>query len=308
MKKFLFKISFYLAAGVVLFGILGSFADGNTDDNYLHFAVEKPHNIILGDSRGSQAVLPSILEEKLQQKFDNFSLNVVQSPYGSIYFEALKRKIHPDTKNGIFILTVDPWNLSLNKSVKDEKGFPEEHSPLKNMYSYDMSPNYEYLLKNYSRSWFKIFTEREQVGKSNTYLHKDGWLEVNVNMQKDSLAKRELEKEKFFGEDLAKTQKISKERLDALEDIIKYLKNKGTVYLVRIPTGEKILNIENSYSPDFNKKMESISQKYGVDYFDFTPKARDYTYTDANHMYKESGKIFTSRIADSILVNRKILK
>jgi hypothetical protein len=308
MKKFLFKISFYIAAGAALFGILGSFADGNTDDNYLHFAVEKPYNIILGDSRGSQAVLPGILEGKLNKKFDNFSLNVVQSPYGVVYFEALKKKINPETRDGLFILTVDPWNLSLNKNTKKLENFPEEHSPLKNMHFYDMSPNYEYLLKNYPRSWFKIFTEREQVGKSNTYLHKDGWLEVNVNMQKDSLAKRELEKEKFFGEDLAKTQHISKERLDALEDIIKFLKSKGTVYLVRIPTGEKIMNIENSYAPDFNGKMEAISKKHNIPYFDFSPKSLDYIYTDGNHMYKESGKVFTYRIADSILSYKKILK
>jgi len=305
MKKFLFKLSFYLVGGILLFGLLGSFADGNIDDNYMHFAVEKPHNIILGDSRGSQAVLPSVLKGKLHLKFDNFALNVVQSPYGPVYFEALKRKIHPDTKNGVFILTVDPWNLSLNNTIKELKNFPEEHSPLKNMYFYDKSPNYEYLLKNYSRSWFKIYTEREELGRSNTFLHKDGWLEVNVIMQKDSLAKRELEKEKFFGEDVAKTQSISKVRLTALEDIIKFLKNKGTVYLVRIPTGEKIMAIENSYAPDFTKKIKAISDKNGVRYFDFSSRSNDYEYTDGNHMYKESGKIFTSRIADSILLDKK---
>ncbi|UZT96655.1 hypothetical protein ODZ84_15675 [Chryseobacterium fluminis] len=51
MKKFLFKVSFYLVGLVAVFGVLGSFADGNTDDNYMHFAVEKPHHMILGDSR-----------------------------------------------------------------------------------------------------------------------------------------------------------------------------------------------------------------------------------------------------------------
>lgn len=305
MKKFLLKLSFYLAAGILVFAVLGSFADGNTDDNYMHFAVEKPHNIILGDSRGSQAVLPSILKDKLQQKFDNFSLNVVQSPYGPIYLEALKRKINPETKNGLFILTVDPWNLSLNKNVKSSKDFPEEHSPLKNMYSYDWSPNYEYLLKNYSRSWFKIFTEREDKGRSNTYLHKDGWMEVNVNMQKDSVAKREFEKIDIFYTDLVKTQSLSQKRLNSLEDIIKFLKPKGTVYLVRIPASEKLMKLESSYSPDFNEKMKAISKKHKIKFFDFSSKAKDYRYTDGNHMYKESGKVFTAQIADSILLNTK---
>ncbi|WP_306617954.1 hypothetical protein [Chryseobacterium ginsenosidimutans] len=308
MKKFLLKLSFYLAAGILLFAVLGSFADGNTDDNYMHFAVEKPNNIILGDSRGSQAVLPSILRNKLKQKFDNFSLNVVQSPYGPIYLEALKRKINSETKNGIFILTVDPWNLSLNNNVKSSKDFPEEHSPLKNMYSYDWSPNYEYLLKNYSRSWFKIFTEREAKGRSNTYLHKDGWLEVNVDMQKDSVAKREFEKVDIFYTDLAKTHTLSQMRLNSLEETIKFLQPKGTVYLVRIPASEKLMKLESSYAPDLNGKIKGISKKYDIKYFDFSSKAKDYMYTDGNHMYKESGKVFTAQIADSILLNRGNLK
>ncbi|MCS3867845.1 hypothetical protein J3D55_000761 [Chryseobacterium ginsenosidimutans] len=308
MKKFLLKLSFYLAAGMLVFAVLGSFADGNTDDNYMHFAVEKPHNIILGDSRGSQAVLPSILKDKLHQNFDNFSLNVVQSPYGPIYLEALKRKINPDTKNGVFILTVDPWNLSLDKNVKSPKDFPEEHSPLKNMYTYDFSPNYEYLLRNYGRSWFKIFTEREAKGRSNTYLHKDGWLEVNVNMQKDSVAKRETEKIDVFYANLVKTQSLSKKRLNSLEDIIQYLQPRGTVYLVRIPGSERLMKLENSYTPDFSEKMKAISKKYGIKFFDFSSKAKDYIYTDGNHMYKESGKVFTAQVADSILLHTKISK
>lgn len=309
MKKFLFKISFYLIGGIILFAVLGSFADGNIDDNYMHFAVEKPHNIILGDSRGSQAVQPPILEGKLHQKFDNFSLNVVQSPYGPMYFEALKRKIHPDTENGVFIVTVDPWNLSLHQNSKSPKDFPEENSPLKNMYIYDMSPNYEYLLKNYSRSWFKIFMEREAAaGKSNTYLHADGWMEVTVNMKKDSIDKRELEKVNFYSKDVAPTQRISQKRIKALEDMIEFLKNKGTVYLVRIPGSEKIMTIENSYAPDFSGKIKAISKKHNIKFFDFSPKAKDYIYTDGNHMYKESGKVFTSQIADSILADTKRLK
>jgi hypothetical protein len=307
MKKFLFKIAFYILGAALLFALLGSYADGNTDDNYMHFAVEKPENIILGDSRGSQAVQPKFLEKKLHKKFDNFALNVVQSPYGPVYLKALKRKINPDTKNGIFILTVDPWNLSLNNYVKKPKDFPEEHSPLKNMYFYDQSPNYEYLLKNYGRSWFKIYSERAAAGRSNTYLHKDGWMEVTVTMQKDSLAKRDIEKLNFY-KDLAKTQSLSQTRLNSLEDIIKFLKDKGTVYLVRIPASKDITALEKSYAPDFDEKMQQISTKYKVPFFDFSPKFNEYIYTDGNHMYKESGKVFTAQIADSILLNRKVLK
>lgn len=303
MKRFLLKISPYLLGIILLFGVLGTFADGNTDDNYRHFAVPKPQNIILGDSRGSQAVIPDVLQAKLSGAFDNFSLNVVESPYGKIYLEALKRKLDPETKNGVFILTVDPWNLSLNKNVKSEKEYPEEHSSLKNMHFYNWSPNYEYLLKNYSRSWFKIYLEREETGKSNTYLHKNGWLEVNVDMNKDSVAVREKNKIEFYNK-LAAENNLSAERIKAFKQMINYLKPKGKVFIVRIPASKSITEIENKKYPDFSKLMNEIANKNSIKFFDFSASYDKYLYTDGNHMYKESGKVFSSQIADSIRANQ----
>lgn len=307
MKKFLFKSSFYLSGLILLFAFLGLYADGNTDDNYMHFAVEKPQNIILGDSRGAQAVVPSFLEKKLSRKFDNFSLNIAQSPYGQIYLKGLKRKIAPDTKDGIFILTVDPWCLSLHKDVKKSKDFPEVHSPLNNMYIYNWSPNYEYLLKNYKESWFNLYLNREEVVRSNTYLHKDGWLEVTVDMEKDAVAEREAQKVVLY-KNMAKTQHLSNKRVAAFHEIIEYLKDKGRVYIVRIPASEKIMQIENKKFPEFSELLNNIAAQHHVTFYDFSERYSDYIYTDGNHMYKESGKVFTDQISDLIFTDKQKLK
>lgn len=293
----------YCIAIFIVLAILGSYADGNTDDNYMHFAVKKPQNIILGDSRGSQGVVSGVLKSKLSTDFDNFSLNIVQSPYGQVYFKALKRKLDPETKNGIFILTVAPWNLSLNRNIKNEKDFPEEHSPLNDMHFYDRSPNYEYLLKHYARSWFKIYMERAQVERSNTFLHDDGWLEVTIDMNKDSVAARTREKEKNYI-DLADGVELSPARLKAFNEIINYLRTKGSVYIVRIPTSKSLTIIENKKYPHFSKLMKDIAHKQNIKFFDFSKNYDDYDYTDGNHMYKESSKKLTAQIADSIIVNR----
>lgn len=303
MKKFLIKIVPYFVAVFTVLAILGSYADGNTDDNYMHFAVKKPQNMILGDSRGSQGVVPGVLKTKLSANFDNFSLNIVESPYGQVYFKALKRKLDPETKNGIFILTVSPWNLSLNKQIKKEKDFPEEHSPLNDMYFYDRSPNYEYLLKHYTRSWFKIYTERAESGRSNTFLHPDGWLEVTINMQKDTVAYRTNTKEAFY-RDLANTVELSPERLKAINEMINYLRTKGKVYLVRLPTSNGLTNIENKKYPHFNTLMRDIGRKQNVRFFDFSGNYAEYDYTDGNHLYKDSSRKISSRIADSIIASR----
>ncbi|KMQ68287.1 hypothetical protein ACM39_10415 [Chryseobacterium sp. FH2] len=305
MKKFLIKISFYIVGVIAVLLFLGTYADGNTDDNYRHFTGPKPSNMILGDSRGSQALVPDVLDKKFKgRKFDNFSLNLTESPYGKVYLEAVKKKLDPNTKDGIFILTVDPWNVSIGKDIKSEKDYSENTSALADVHFYDMEPNYEYLLKHYSRSWFNIFREREAVVRSNTYLHKNGWMEVTVDVHPDTLKIREASKIKQY-ENFVKTQKLSRYRLDAFEDIIKYLKNRGTVYIVRIPGFKGIMDIENLYSPDFSKTIEAIARKNNVKFFDFSSQYDRYIYTDGNHMYKESGKIFTEQIADSILLNKK---
>lgn len=303
MKKFLIKIVPYFVAVLIVFVIFGSYADGNTDDNYMHFAVKKPQNIILGDSRGSQGVVPGVLKNKLSANFDNFSLNIVQSPYGQVYFKALKRKLDPETKNGIFILTVGPWNLSLNKSIKSEKDFPEVHSPLNDMYFYDRSPNYEYLLKHYTRSWFKIYTERAEAGRSNSFLHDDGWMEITIDMNADSVAARTRVKEMDY-KTLANTVELSPARLKAFNEIINYLRTKGSVYIVRIPTSKSLTTIENTKYPHFSKLLKDIGHKQNVKVFDFSKNYADYDYTDGNHMYKESSKKLTAQIADSIVMSR----
>lgn len=308
MKNFLIKSSFYIVALILWFAILGLYADGNTDDNYRHFTGPRPSNIILGDSRGSQALVPDVLDGKFKgREFNNFSLNITESPYGQVYYEGLKKKLNPDTKNGIFILTVDPWNLSVNKNIKSDKDLFEHKSALADMHFYEMSPNYEYLLKHYSRSWFNIFKERESIVKSNTYLHKNGWMEVNVSTHPDSLKMRENRKVNDYIE-FEKTQKLSQYRLKAFQDIITYLKNKGTVYIVRIPASKGIMDIENAYLPDFSRRMEELSKKNDVKFLDFSPEYKKYIYTDGNHMYKEYGKVFTAQIADSILLDQKKLK
>ncbi|PQA94775.1 hypothetical protein B0A69_07770 [Chryseobacterium shigense] len=284
--------------------LLGSYADGNTDDNYMHFAVEKPQNIILGDSRSVQGIVPDVLKTKLSVPFDNFSLNIVQSPYGPIYFKALKRKLDPDTKNGIFILTVNPWNLSLNNIVKKSEDFPEENSPFKNMYFYNMSPNYEYLIKNLDKSWFRIYLDREEVGRSNTFLHKDGWMEVQIDMNKDSVAARTAEKTEYYRA-MLENYTLSQERIKALTDIIDYLQPKGKIYLVRIPTSKNIITLENKRFPEFNGLMRDLARKKHIRFYDFSNRPDDYVYTDGNHMFRESGKVLTSQIADSIKTSLK---
>lgn len=300
MKKFLLKVFLYLSIIGAFFLSMGFFADGNTDDNYRHF-LKKGSNVIFGDSRGSQAIVPSVLKQSLGNKdFDNFSMNITETPYGEIYLKAIKRKVDENTKDGIFILTVDPWNLSVDTLAKGENIFTERGSAVDNMHCYNMSPNFEYLVKNYKQTWFYIFRDRERLGvRSNTYLHEDGWMEVTVDMSKPEVDKRIAEKIEFY-KMFSGRQKLSQERISAFKETISFLKNHGKVYIVRIPGSEDLMKIEEKYAPNFDQLMIEIGENYDVDYINFSKNYNKYIYTDGNHMYKESGKVFTKEIADSI--------
>ena len=49
--------------------------------------------------------------------------------------------------------------------------------------------------------------------------------------------------------------------------------------------------------PDFDQKMDSLSNEYKTPYFNFILDSEKYRYTDGNHIYKQSGKVLSEEIA-----------
>jgi len=302
MKKFLIKLSPYVLGLLVIHFFWSTFADGNTDGDYRRFTGNNPNNMIIGDSRSAQGIVPQILDENINNhQFFNFSFNIVASPFGSVYLEAIKRRLDPKTKNGIFIVSVNPWSISSTRNTENVEEFPEEElSSLRNMHFYDLNVNYEYLIKNYNKSWYFLYRDSERQGlRSNSYLHQDGWLEVTVDMDSTEVKKRMVSKiEDYQG--YAKAKKISPKRIEALKETIRFLQKHGRVYLVRLPASKNIVEIEKKTFPDSDILFKNIASEFNIKYFNFIDDNSDYQYTDGNHLYKDSSKILTKKIADSI--------
>jgi len=74
--------------------------------------------------------------------------------------------------------------------------------------------------------------------------------------------------------------------------------------LIRLPVCAEIGTIKDELMSDFNKKMCGLSQKHTVPYWSFMDKLSGYTYTDGNHLYKESGRKISTEIAATIRENR----
>jgi hypothetical protein len=99
--------------------------------------------------------------------------------------------------------------------------------------------------------------------------------------------------------------KFSKFRFLYLRKTIQLLKKHGEVYLVRMPVHTSLLTIENSFDPQFDKRMINLANNTHVEYLNFADDSTQYSYTDGNHLYIEDAKKYSIQLAERI---KKILK
>ncbi|WP_053972484.1 hypothetical protein [Mangrovimonas sp. ST2L15] len=296
MKPFIFKTGVFLFVSLLLlFGIFSK-ADGYSDSFYIKFTTPKQSSLILGTSRAAQGLQPKVFDSILKIKFSNYSFSVIHSPYGSTYLNSVKKKLDASSKQGIFIVTVDPWSLSSFTKVPDDSlSFREVKLALGNTPVVNIKPNPFYLLLNREGRYYDLIIDKQ----SNMFLHDNGWLEVNVEL--DSLTEIEnvSKKVKKYREGMLQNAQFSQNRFKYLKETIKFLKENGEVYLVRLPVHPKMMELDDYLMPYFDKDIESaIDLSDG--YLDITSLNTEFHYTDGNHLQKESGKVVSTIIANWI--------
>ncbi|HOB25383.1 MAG TPA: hypothetical protein PKI04_10920 [Kaistella sp.] len=298
MKKFLLKILVWLVPVIALHLFLGSFAGGNTDTFYRRFTSPKQSNLILGNSRAAQGIQPTYLKSLNGENFYNFSFTIFDSPYGETYLKAVQEKIKPDTKAGNFIITLDPWSVSNHKN--DLHSEPEKKGMLGKLHFFNLNPNYDYLLTNYHKSWFNIYSTRDSKYKGKMYLNNDGWLELSITFNSEKEYQKNVEEKLSSYRSYAKEYGVSQNRISRLNEMIAFLKDHGKVILVRLPQSTAMHQIEERYSPEFNSLMQQIATSNGVKFIDFSDSGGAFNYLDGNHLQKDSGREFTKMLNDSL--------
>ena len=299
MKKFIVNTLLF-SGSILLFFILACFIidySGMSDWAYKRFTVGRQTSLVLGTSRSAQGIQPQVINNyfadstNIKLPIYNFSFTVTSSPFGEIYFNAIKKILDTSVKEkmGLFIVAVDPWSLS-EEEEWDAKDYRETFSCLNEIKCLHMKPNWEYIAYYFhlrDSEWCSKFSQLED----------DGWYRVNFSMV-DFLVEENI-KQKLA---LYKTYHINKSlyRLKWLEKTIEYLKNYGNVYLCRIPVYSGMLCLEDKHWIDFDKDMRTVAAKYDIPYFSFRNDRGEYRTIDGNHLYKEDGKIFTQNLCDSI--------
>lgn len=303
MIKFLFKTLLFSVFPIAsLFGVF-LLENGTADPFYQRFVTPKQEALILGNSKAAQGINPSILNDQLADiypaKLYNYSFTVYNSPFGPAYLESIKKKLANYDRKRCFIITVDPWSIA--SDIKDPNNiskFIEQNNFIKKVSFVNSNPNFEYLFNWFIKSYYEIILMR--LKNKFSKLDENGWYLTGVNLEKGDYSKQRNLKIEFYNDYLRKYS-FSEVRYEYLARTIEFLKSKGDVYLVRLPVHEDIYNIETKVDPLFNDKIESLSNKYGVSYFNFIPENEKYIFKDGVHLDKYSAELFSIDLSKTIL-------
>jgi hypothetical protein len=268
---------------------------GRVDAFYGRFTSPPAGSLILGTSRAAQGIQPGVLAAQLGGQFEgplqNYAFTLTHSPYGPAYLRSIERKLRPEVKNGLFIVAVDPWSLSL---TGPEGAFPEDQSFIGQLPEVSQNPNLTYLTRYQTKPLYRLLLD---YATATERLHPDGWLEVNIGTDSAQVAARTARKLQDYRL-LAASQHLSAGRLQALHQTIQLLKLHGRVVLVRLPVGPPLLKLEQQYQPGFDQLMRRMAADFSVPYLDYS--SRPYATTDGNHLQRAASAAFSQQLAEDV--------
>lgn len=299
MKRFLQQLLIFSILPIAVFIITSIiYADGFIDPFYLRFTTPKQENLIIGTSRAAQGIVPSVLKSNLNKDFYNYSFTISHSPFGEAYYNSIIKKLNKKTKDGVFIISIDPFSITSHHDKDGKESFVNEKM-IENQITVSMNPNIEFIIKNGLSPWRAIFTHHRTVKHDITFLHKDGWMEVKYPWTEEKYKANLEVKIKDYRKDQMK-RKLSSHRVYYLKKTIEFLQKHGKVYLVRIPTAKEMYDLENDLLPNFDSRIQDIADLFKIPYFDCSKDFSIYQTTDGNHLFYPSAKKFTQALCDSI--------
>ena len=172
--RLLGRLLLLAGAGALGLGLLGPVVlGGQVDAFYGRFTGPPAGSLILGTSRAAQGIQPAILTQELGGRFAgpllNYAFTLTHSPSGPAYLRSIRRKLRPDVRNGLFLVAVDPWSLSL---TGPEGMYPEDASFIGQLHEVSQNPNLGYLLKYQTKPLYRLPLD---YATATERLHPDGW-------------------------------------------------------------------------------------------------------------------------------------
>lgn len=310
MKKSILKLIIFSILPLLVLGYAVSYLARNSDDFYRRFTSPQQNSFILGSSRAAlmdPAVIDTILHpEYPNAAIYNYSFTWAHSPYGPKYLESIEKKLKPGTRDGVFIVTVEPTALMVDKKKPDSPEFYiENDKSVAKTSMVAVNPNIEYLLESYEPSVThelnkKIIPPKNRVGLPTILDNGRYYLEIikkNTPEKQTISNKRNMKllQERIDG------LKISENRILYLEKTIDFLKQHGKVLMIRMPVNKEPYSIEEKAVPDFNNRMEAVASKAKVSYIDYNKFENAYQWLDEVHLDEKSIEAFSAVVAEDVL-------
>jgi hypothetical protein len=295
MQKFILRaLIFSVLVGTTWVLVLRRTTVGFEDRFYHKFRYECG-SIVTGSSRALLGINPDIVDPHgtFAKPFLNFAFTQKTSPYGEVYYDAIRKKIDRSVTNGLFILEVNP--LAIYSYTEDQA---EEELILGRMHFFSLDPNLEYPLINGEKPAYMFYFVRPKVFDGVT-MHTNGWNESNAPI--DSVYKIGKIKEQYDAHaDLFSRARDSSYRLEWLRKTITALDAYGTVVLVRVPVSPQMASLENQYYPAFDVLMKRTADQTHAAYISYIADTT-YEFYDIHHMTAPAALRFSEVLRSDIV-------
>jgi hypothetical protein len=300
---------FWMKLLIVSISILGMhaavipFADGGISVGLPKVSGEPCQNMIIGTSRVAQTLMPSILESELGVPFHNFAFDAGATPYCDAYFHAITKKLDRETKNGLFILSMDPFGFTaFRDSITGATIYPQEKASIGKQITFNGTKNIEYLIRDYHKGWGQMVWTK-YLYPSNVVAQPDGWVDVVCPIDSITINKRKQSRIRTKKKEL-KDAYISHEQKMAFRQLVSWLQQRGKVYLVRLPVDPEYYAMEESWYPDFKNFADSIQMEFQIPYFNMQDEYSFVTFNDGHHINRKDAPWMTKKVAHSIAPRR----
>jgi hypothetical protein len=300
MVRFAVKLVLFVAITLSVWLVLLYIPSRGFSDRFEMKFNEPCGSMITGSSRALLSMSPDEIDPTgfFQKPFLNFAFTQRTSPYGEVYYHAISHKLFSGTKNGIFLLEVNPLAI-----YTASDSFAESGLILGRMHFFNLNPNPEYVLLNSEHALYQLYL-KPPAANNNVVYHSSGWNENTIDAD-TSLRSKKIAEQYTAHEKLFKEWENPAYRLHWLERTIQLMKAQGNVILVRVPVRPEMRELERKYYPGFDELMDSIAERNKAKYWNYLDD-EGYDFYDIHHMTGPSAKRFSSEL-NRRLVQERIL-
>lgn len=274
--------------------------DPTIDDWYSKVSSPRQSSLVLGTSFSNYGIDPTAMQAvglPVEGRLYNFAFVNSLSSWGPAYFKAIEGKLDPKTKDGLFVLQVNPAGFKelVHPPRKGEEGLQESGGLLDRLWSFSGNPNWSYVVQNLDEPLWKFLWQR---WTTNGYprVTADGWTPQTVHNQTLDLQRNFPPVMDYYRSDIG-TKAFSPLRWRYFEKTVEFLRPHGTVVLLRLPSTVEHASIEDELMPDLDARVEVFARAQGAIFLNWKGQRGDYLTSDGAHLESRSAVRFSHDLA-----------